>query len=237
MRLWSWRYPQALWLGSLAGAQGSQQLLRLVSEFPGALSDGLHTLSLPRGQGAGLVQRTRRAPLPAHSVRLSQVIGLCTRTALRQRGRPSFCRVAVTVAVAHLMCSGPPARPALCYRDFLNMRRRTTRTADELLSLLRALLELRAGEGNRLPGHAEAILVYLGTRPEGSARMHELRERLGLGQSRASRLCAALARAGLVEVVTPPEDRRASLIKLTAKGSRLVGRVAEALRARPHRTN
>lgn len=115
------------------------------------------------------------------------------------------------------------------------MRRRTTRSADEVLSLLRALLQLRASDGKPLPGFAETILVYLGTRSDGAARMHELRERLRLGQSRASRLCAALARAGLVEILTPAEDRRASLIKLTAKGSRLVGRAAKALRARMHR--
>lgn len=111
------------------------------------------------------------------------------------------------------------------------MRRRTTRTADELWSLLRALLYLRANDRNRLPGYAEPILVFLGTRPDGSARLRELRERLSLGQSRASRLCAALARAGLVEVVTPAEDRRASRIRLTPQGSRLVGRAAQAIRA------
>lgn len=111
------------------------------------------------------------------------------------------------------------------------MRRRTTRTADELSSLLRAMLRLRTSDGNRLPGYAEPILIYLGTRPEGSAGMRELRERLHLGISRASRLCAALARAGLVEIITPAEDRRSSLIRLTAKGSRLVGRAAAALRA------
>lgn len=111
------------------------------------------------------------------------------------------------------------------------MRRRITRTADELSSFLRALLRLRANDGNRLPGYAEAILVYLGMQPQGSAEMRELRERLGLGQSRASRLCAALARAGLVEIVKQADDRRASWIKLTTKGSRLVGQVAEALRA------
>lgn len=115
------------------------------------------------------------------------------------------------------------------------MRRRKNRSADEVLSLLRALLQLRASDGKPLPGFAETILVYLGTRSERAARMRELRERLRLGQSRASRLCAALTRAGLVEIVTPAEDRRTSLIRLTAKGSRVVGRAAEALRARPHR--
>ncbi len=111
------------------------------------------------------------------------------------------------------------------------MRRRTTRTADELWSLLRALLRLRAGECNRLPGYAEAILIFLGTRPQGAAGMRELRERLSLGQSRTSRLCAALARAGLLVVMTAAEDRRESWIRLTPKGSRLVGRAAQALRA------
>lgn len=97
------------------------------------------------------------------------------------------------------------------------------------------MLELRRGEGSHLPGHAESIVLCLGLQPEGVARMRELRERLGLGQSRTSRLCAALARAGWVEVVTPAEDRRASAVRLTAKGRRLIDRTLTVLRGGPRR--
>ncbi len=111
------------------------------------------------------------------------------------------------------------------------MSRRVPPSADELNGLLGALLGLRTGSGNRLPGFAEAILVYLGTRMETPVRMGELRARLGLGQSRASRLCAALKRAGLVEIATAPEDRRASWVRLTQAGRELIEASAGALRA------
>jgi DNA-binding MarR family transcriptional regulator len=112
------------------------------------------------------------------------------------------------------------------------MRRSAPHATDDLNLLLRAVLEFRAQDGNHLPGYAEPIMFFLGMQPEGSAGMRELRERLGLGQSRTSRLCAALGRAGLVEVVTPTEDRRASLVKLTPKGARLVDKVLAAYRSR-----
>ena len=51
------------------------------------------------------------------------------------------------------------------------MSRRATPSADELQRLLGALLRLRTGSANRLPGFAEPILVFLGTRPEAAVRM------------------------------------------------------------------
>ncbi len=111
------------------------------------------------------------------------------------------------------------------------MSRRVTPCADELKRLLGGLLCLRTGSANRLPGFAEPILVYLGTRPDAAVRMGELRERLGLGQSRASRLCAALKRAGLVDITTAEEDRRASWVRLTSAGRELVEECTSALRA------
>ena len=97
--------------------------------------------------------------------------------------------------------------------------------------MLGALLRLRAGSANRLPGFAEPILVLLGTRPDAAVRMSELRERLGLGQSRASRLCAALKRAGLVDITSAEEDRRASWVRLTPAGRALIDECSRALRA------
>lgn len=113
------------------------------------------------------------------------------------------------------------------------MSRRPSSSADELNSLLGALLCLRMGGGNRLPGFAEPILIFLGTRAEKPVKMGELRERLGLGQSRASRLCAALKRAGLVEITTAAEDRRASWVGLSQAGWKLIEDCASALRAEP----
>ncbi len=113
------------------------------------------------------------------------------------------------------------------------MSRRLSPSADELNSLLGALLCLRMGNGNRLPGFAEPILIFLGTRAERPVRMGELRERLGLGQSRASRLCAALKRAGLVEITTAAEDRRASWVRLSQAGWELIDECASALRGEP----
>jgi len=112
------------------------------------------------------------------------------------------------------------------------MSRRILPAADELNGLLGALLCLRTGSGNRLPGFAEPILIFLGTRAEHPVKMGELRERLGLGQSRASRLCAALKRAGLVEITTAAEDRRASWVQLSQAGWALVDECTSALRAR-----
>lgn len=114
------------------------------------------------------------------------------------------------------------------------MSRRLSPSADELQRLLGALLGLRAGSANRLPGFAEPILVLLGTRAEAAVKMGELRERLGLGQSRASRLCAALKRAGLVEITTAEDDRRASWVQLTPAGRELVDASASAMRANVH---
>lgn len=113
------------------------------------------------------------------------------------------------------------------------MSRRATPCADELQRLLGALLCLRTGGGNRLPGFAEPILVLLGARPDAAVRMGELRERLGLGQSRVSRLCAALKRAGLVAIATAEEDRRASWVQLTPAGRELVEASVSALRTEP----
>ena len=112
----------------------------------------------------------------------------------------------------------------------MHMSRRMIATADELKGVLEALLCLRTGSGNRLPGFAEPILVFLGTRPDAPVRMGELRERLGIGQSRASRLCAALKRAGPVAITTAGEDRRASWVQLTPAGRTLIEDCAGALR-------
>jgi DNA-binding MarR family transcriptional regulator len=112
------------------------------------------------------------------------------------------------------------------------MRRLATHAVDELELLLRTLLEFRRGDGSYLPTYAEAIVVFLGAQPGGSARMGEVRERLHLPQSRTSRLCAKLARIGMVEITTSTEDRRSSAFRLTANGARLVDKILSVHRSR-----
>ena len=112
------------------------------------------------------------------------------------------------------------------------MSRRIFPTGTELDSLLGVLLHLRMGNRNRLPGFTEPILIFLGTRAERPVKIVELSERLGLGQSRASRLCAALKRAGLVEITTAAEYRRASWVRLSQAGWGLVDECANALRTK-----
>jgi hypothetical protein len=111
-------------------------------------------------------------------------------------------------------------------------RRLAPHAVDELDPLLRTLLEFRKGDGNRLPGYTEPILAFLGTRPDGLARMGEIRDHFGLRQARTGRLCAALARAGLVDITPSTEDGRSFAVKLTPKGNRLIDKALSALRSR-----
>lgn len=75
------------------------------------------------------------------------------------------------------------------------------------------------------------VLLVLRLRPEGAAEFADVRKACNLGQSRTSRLVAALARAGLVRVSTP-KDRRRTVVELTASGLRAVDRIAlNAIRA------
>ena len=113
------------------------------------------------------------------------------------------------------------------------MRRLSSHAVDELELLLRASRAFReSDDGNHLPGYAETILYFLAGQPNGAAGMGDLRKRLGLGQSRSSRLCASLMRAGLVEIVIPTENRRVAIVRLTAKARRLIDRVLSATRSR-----
>jgi len=113
------------------------------------------------------------------------------------------------------------------------MRRLSSNAVGELELLLRASRAFReSDDGNHLPGYAETIVYYLAAQPEGRAAMGDLRKSLGLRQSRASRLCASLMRAGLVDIVTPSENRRVAIVRLTAKANRLIDKVLSAGRSR-----
>ncbi len=86
-------------------------------------------------------------------------------------------------------------------------------------------------KGLRLPIFSDSFMLYMGRSPEG-ATMRELQEHFGLGHSSTSRTCAALVRSGLVQVSRAPEDRRRVVIKLTAKGSRVIDDVLATFRGR-----
>lgn len=75
-------------------------------------------------------------------------------------------------------------------------------------------LEARTG----LPMSWYEVLACLsGGEPEGK-RMNELADELLVSRGGATRLVARMEEAGLVERITPPEDRRATYARLTAKG-------------------
>lgn len=102
------------------------------------------------------------------------------------------------------------------------MPRPATQAVGELDKLARALRSFREGkDGSRLPKYAEQIVFYLAAQPERTAGVGDVRKFLGLGKSRASRLCAVLMDLGLAEIIIPSDDRRSANIKLTAKGVQL----------------
>ncbi|WEV74431.1 MarR family winged helix-turn-helix transcriptional regulator [Bifidobacterium sp. ESL0798] len=90
---------------------------------------------------------------------------------------------------------------------------------------LRALnhrLDARLNEGLRPLGiscvQADALMALQGLQPCG---LKDLSTHLIAESGHPSRLVARMRRSGLVEVAPSPEDGRAMLISLTAKGERL----------------
>lgn len=76
------------------------------------------------------------------------------------------------------------------------------------------VLEARTG----LPmGWYEVIACLVGA-PEEGRRMNELADELLVSRGGATRLVARMEDAGLVERITPPEDRRATYARLTDAG-------------------
>lgn len=89
--------------------------------------------------------------------------------------------------------------------------------------------------GERLQGEAQVILARV--EPVVASGQHpmlhtierfapltigELAERLGVTQPGVTRTLGQLAEAGLIEVVTSPDDARRRLVSLTAEGQRFV---------------
>jgi len=64
----------------------------------------------------------------------------------------------------------------------------------------------------------DVLLELNGARPERRLRMQELGDRVTISRSRVSRVVDELERAGLVERIPDPTDRRASFAAITADG-------------------
>lgn len=74
-----------------------------------------------------------------------------------------------------------------------------------------------------VPQHRLLVLVSA----DGPRRIGTLADDLGVNQSNASRLVDRLAEQGLVQRVTDPTDRRASVVEATAAGRRVMDAVSE----------
>jgi DNA-binding MarR family transcriptional regulator len=88
---------------------------------------------------------------------------------------------------------------------------------------------LAARAGVTLDRAAYAALCRV--REAGPLRLSELAARMGVDASTASRQVQQLERTGLVGRVGDPDDRRASLLELTAEGDRVLTRMRQARRA------
>lgn len=85
--------------------------------------------------------------------------------------------------------------------------------------------------GHPLPlAHAHALMALLAGGP---MRQQALGALLGIDKSNVARLCARMASLGHVAQRADPDDARARVVSLTAKGRRLAGQV-EAASARRH---
>jgi DNA-binding MarR family transcriptional regulator len=112
------------------------------------------------------------------------------------------------------------------------MSKRSPEDAGTLRFLFVATREV----ANEIPGsssRAAALLFYVGCQPDQVAAFAAVKRDLALGQSQASRLSASLMKAGLIEILTPAEDRRTSNLRLTARGRSVIGRIIRA--AQSHR--
>lgn len=76
------------------------------------------------------------------------------------------------------------------------------------------ILEARTG----LPMSWYEVIACLSGAPEEGRRMNELADELLVSRGGATRLVARMEEAGLVERITPPEDRRATYARLTPAG-------------------
>ena len=88
------------------------------------------------------------------------------------------------------------------------------------MAVLLAFRKGKSGRGRRLPTLSDAFVVYLGLRP--GASVLELCDYFQIGQSRTTRTCQALQREGTVKLRKASDDRRRTVVKLTAQGLRIL---------------
>lgn len=69
------------------------------------------------------------------------------------------------------------------------------------------------------------VLYNLSRFPRGRLRLHELNEHILLDQSSLSRLVERMAADGLVARLSDPDDRRGTIVELTARGAAAQKRV------------
>lgn len=86
-------------------------------------------------------------------------------------------------------------------------------------------LEARTG----LPMSFYEVLACLSGAPDEGCRMNELADELLVSRGGATRLVARMEEAGLVERVTPPEDRRATYARITDAGREAEQRASPVL--------
>ncbi len=102
----------------------------------------------------------------------------------------------------------------------------TEALATQLVGLVRGLRELGAAlpsvDGHRLDAGAAAVLAHVGD--AGPLRLSALAERLCLDVSTVSRQVPALERAGWLVREPDPCDRRATLLRLSARGQEALAR-------------
>jgi DNA-binding MarR family transcriptional regulator len=108
-------------------------------------------------------------------------------------------------------------------------------TDRRLLFLLQRATRAAIGHANRITfdglgvsAAQLATLAYLAKRPQST--MTDLAELFDLNKSGVSGMVARLERAGLIEREPSPDDKRASLLSLTAKGESIHERSAPLIR-------
>jgi DNA-binding MarR family transcriptional regulator len=92
----------------------------------------------------------------------------------------------------------------------------------DLSRLIRSLMRFAGGQADSPAMTATQRLALIELGDEGSLRLNNLAERMGVSPPTASRSVDALHELGLVERVPDPQDRRALHIDLTPAGKKLL---------------
>jgi DNA-binding MarR family transcriptional regulator len=108
---------------------------------------------------------------------------------------------------------------------------RETRVWQSFLATHRNIVDKLADQmlaDHDLPLEWFDVLIHLASAPEERLRQRGLRDSLLLSESGVSRLCARMARAGLIARLAADEDRRGVTIALTEEGRRRLALATES---------